>query len=41
MARAMIREAVGLLLQAYRENAAKDAAGTAIRETITVDVPAA
>jgi hypothetical protein len=37
----MIREAVGLLLQAYRENAAKDAAGTAIRETITVDVPAA
>jgi predicted RNase H-like HicB family nuclease len=40
-ARDMIREAVGLLLQAYRENAAKDAAGTAIRETITVDVPAA
>ena len=40
-AREMIREAVGLLLQAYRENAAKDAAGTAIWETITVDVPAA
>ena len=40
-ARAMIREAVELLLQAYRENAARDAAGTAIWETLTVDVPAA
>jgi predicted RNase H-like HicB family nuclease len=40
-ARTMIREAVELLLQAYRENAARDAAGSAIWETLTVDVPAA
>ena len=29
-ARSMIKEAVELLLQAYRENAARDAVGTAI-----------
>jgi predicted RNase H-like HicB family nuclease len=40
-ARAMIKEAVELLLQAYRENAAKDAPGSAVWETLSVDVPAA
>jgi predicted RNase H-like HicB family nuclease len=40
-AREMIKEAVELLLQSYRENAAKDLAGNAIWETLTVDVPAA
>jgi predicted RNase H-like HicB family nuclease len=39
-ARANIKEAVELLLQAYRENAAKDAAGNAMWETISVEVPA-
>lgn len=39
-ARANIKEAVELLLKAYRESAAKDAPGTAIWETLTVDVPA-
>ena len=40
-ARSMIKEAVELLLQSYRENAAKDAPGNAIWEKLTVDVPAA
>jgi len=40
-ARAMIKEAVTLLLQSYRENAAKDLPGTAIWETLSIDVPAA
>jgi predicted RNase H-like HicB family nuclease len=40
-ARRMIKEAVELLLQAYRENAARDAPGNAIWETLTVDLPAA
>ncbi len=39
--RSMIKEAVELLLLSYRENAAKDAPGNAIWETLTVDVPAA
>ena len=39
-ARAMIKEAVELLLESYRENAAKDAPGNAIWETLTVDMPA-
>ena len=39
-ARANIREAVELLLQSYRENAAKDAPGSAIWETLSVEVPA-
>jgi len=39
-ARANIKEAVALLLQAYRENAAKDAPGNAMWETISVEVPA-
>lgn len=40
-ARAMIKEAVELLLQSYRDNAAKDTPGSAIWETLSVDVPAA
>jgi predicted RNase H-like HicB family nuclease len=40
-ARAMIKEAVELLILSYRENAAKDAPGNAIWEKLTVDVPAA
>ncbi|HXT58149.1 MAG TPA: type II toxin-antitoxin system HicB family antitoxin [Pirellulales bacterium] len=40
-ARAMIKEAVELLLQSYRENAVKDAPGGAIWETLTIDVPVA
>jgi len=39
-ARANIKEAIDLLLQAYRENAAKDAPGDAMWETISVEVPA-
>ena len=37
-ARANIREAIELLLQSYRENAAKDAPGNAMWETISVEV---
>lgn len=40
-ARALIREAIELVLQSYRQNAAKDAPGSAIWETLSVDVPAA
>jgi predicted RNase H-like HicB family nuclease len=40
-ARKMIKEAVELLLQSYRDNAAKDASGNAIWETLTIDLPAA
>ena len=40
-ARAMIKEAVELLIQSYRENAAQDAPGGAIWETLTIDVPVA
>jgi predicted RNase H-like HicB family nuclease len=36
-ARAMIKEAVELLLQSYRENAFKDAPGNSIWETISVE----
>jgi predicted RNase H-like HicB family nuclease len=39
-ARANIKEAVELLLQAYRENAAKDSPGSAVWKTISVEVPA-
>jgi predicted RNase H-like HicB family nuclease len=39
-ARANIKEAVALLLGTYRDNAVKDAPGSAIWETICVDVPA-
>ena len=38
-ARENIREAVELLLQSYRDNAAKDAPGNAIWETLSVEVP--
>jgi hypothetical protein len=37
-ARKMIQEAVELLLQSYRENAAKDAPRGAIWETLSVEV---
>lgn len=37
-ARAMIQEAVELLLQSYREHAAQDAPSGAIWETLSVDV---
>ena len=40
-ARRNIREAIELLLQSYRDNAQKDAPGTAIWETISVEVPTA
>ncbi len=40
-ARAMIKEAVELLLRAYRENAVKDAPGNAIWEELTVTLTAA
>lgn len=40
-ARAMIKEAVELLLESYRANATKDAPGNAIWENLTVDVPVA
>ena len=40
-ARQMIRDAISLLLESYRENAAQDAPGNAIWETISVDVPVA
>lgn len=37
-ARSMIKEAVELLLESYRENATKDAPGDAIWETLVVDL---
>jgi predicted RNase H-like HicB family nuclease len=40
-ARDMIREAVELLIESYRENAKKDASGRAIWETLTVNLPPA
>jgi predicted RNase H-like HicB family nuclease len=40
-ARRMIKEAIALLLESYRENARKDAPGNAIWETITIETPAA
>lgn len=39
-ARAMIHEAVELLLESYRENATKVAPSGAVWETLTVDVAA-
>lgn len=38
-ARTMIREAVELLLESYRDNAAKDAPGNAVWETLSIEVP--
>ena len=40
-ARAMIKEAIELILESYRSNAMKDAPGNAIWESLCVDVPAA
>lgn len=40
-ARAMVKEAVELSLESYRDNAQKDAPGNVIWESLTVDVPAA
>jgi predicted RNase H-like HicB family nuclease len=37
-AREMIQEAVSLLLQSYRENAAKDAPSGAVWESLSVEV---
>ncbi|MBW3600493.1 MAG: type II toxin-antitoxin system HicB family antitoxin [Planctomycetes bacterium] len=39
-ARANIKEAIELLLESYRDNAAKDAPGNAIWEVLSIDVPA-
>ncbi|HEX6985943.1 MAG TPA: type II toxin-antitoxin system HicB family antitoxin [Planctomycetaceae bacterium] len=39
-AREMIKEAVELLLQAYRENATRDIPGGAVWETLSIEVPA-
>lgn len=38
-ARLMIQEAVELLLESYQDHAMKDAPGSAIWETLAVDVP--
>lgn len=40
-ARGMIKEAVELLIESYRENAKNDASGQAIWEILTVDLPPA
>ena len=40
-AREMIKEAIALVVQSYRENAAKDAPGNAMWETLQVEIPAA
>ena len=40
-AREMIKEAIALLVQSYRENARKDAPGNAMWETLRVEIPAA
>ncbi len=39
-AREMIKEAVELLLESYRENAAKEMPGNAVWETLSVEIPA-
>jgi len=38
-ARAMMKEAVALLLESYREHAAKEAPSTAVWETLTIELP--
>lgn len=40
-AREMIKEAIALVVQSYRENAIKDAPGNAMWETLRVEIPAA
>lgn len=37
-ARAMIGEAIELLLEAYRENAERDVPKDAVRETVTIEI---
>lgn len=39
-AREMIKEAVALLLESHRENAAKEAPSNAVWETLSVELPA-
>ncbi len=39
-AREMIKEAIALVVQSYRENAMKDAPGNAMWETLRVEIPA-
>ena len=39
-AREMIRDAIELLLESYRENAQRDAASNAIWETLSIDTAA-
>jgi predicted RNase H-like HicB family nuclease len=39
-AREMIKEAVALLLESYRKNAAKEAPSNAVWETLSVELPA-
>ncbi|MBI3800712.1 MAG: type II toxin-antitoxin system HicB family antitoxin [Deltaproteobacteria bacterium] len=38
-AREMIKEAVELLLESYRENATKEMPGNAVWETLSVEIP--
>jgi len=38
-AREMIKEAVALLLESYRENAAKEAPANAVWEMLSVEIP--
>ncbi len=38
-ARAMIKDAVELLLESYRENACRDISGNAVWESLSIDVP--
>jgi predicted RNase H-like HicB family nuclease len=38
-ARAMIKDAVALLLESYREHATKEAPSTAVWETLTIELP--
>ena len=38
-AREMIKEVVALLLESYRENAAKEAPANAVWETLSVEIP--
>jgi len=35
----MMKEAVALLLESYREHAAKEAPSTAVWETLTIELP--
>lgn len=39
-ARAMIKEAIELLLESYKRNAERDAPGNAVWETLEIEIPA-